>query len=126
MKALPLAALALVLGVATAQPTMALSTDEAHEIIVGEWVVTRPSTESWVFTKDGEWVQYRGGKKFVSAYTLEGLPANLIKLVSKETGKTYIIHTTNGAITFNMFEEGSEDLVASALKSNWKDSLKTD
>lgn len=54
----------------------------------GAW--TGPA-ETWLFTDQGEWVQYVGGVKYETRYTVEQMPANLARIVSS-SGKSYVFH----------------------------------
>jgi hypothetical protein len=69
----------------------ALDAEAAKQFLFGAW--TAPG-ETWVFSEDGRWSQFIGGKTTETTFATEAMPENLFALISGASGRRYVVHTT--------------------------------
>ena len=94
----------------------ATEAEDANAWLEGSWQ-NQWEAETWTFGPEGLWTQYIGGEVYETNFEVEARPANTFAVISKTTGKVYIVHRRSDR-GFSISEEGETAALGSFTRLN--------
>lgn len=95
------------LAAAFSTQATAMEAEQAREFLQGTWVA---AAETWIFADD-EWQQFNRGVMLKTTFEVEALPADMFIVVSAETGRRYVVHTSPQFNSMSWYAEGTSEQI---------------